>query len=593
MKRYLIVLFFFFTYNVSSQELLSDLICMPALTKSNLNYINKSTLTLPFVDDFSNSNAYLDNNLWDSSSSVFINSTYAINPPTIGVATFDGLDLNRMAYSLSVTPSQSSDADTLLSKEIDMSGNNSVYFFFYYQPQGIGDNPQVEDSLILEFKDINNDWKVMWKKPGSQVTAFKKKSLLINSSDYLHNSFQFRFRNKATVSGNFDHWHIDYIKIDEYNIPSDTTNLGDVSFVYNSPSLLERYNEMPWSHFLNNESTEARDTLILQVRNNNSSINVSYKYNIYNDDIQTGYYPNQGGNLNYTILDYDSVGNFLLSVPVNISSINSISNDTAIFIMEHILGSTNDYKNNDTLYKIQRFLSHFSYDDGIAESAYGINMSGAKIAYEFNLNRPDTLRAIQMYFPQMLDSVSDVPFKLTVWSDINGPGSIIYQQEVYPVHTDSGNFHTYYLDSLFQLVGVFYVGWEQTTDDLINIGFDKNLSANSYMYYNIGSGWNNSQFIGSWMIRPIVSQKPILSISKQEKKSFLIYPNPTDGMIFLRTDNVPSNLLVYNTSGVLVKEVLIQDLLTALYFDDLPPSLYLLELLHSTGHSSYHKLFIR
>ena len=98
-----------------------------------------------------------------------------------------------------------------------------------------------------------------------------------------------------------------------------------------------------------------------------------------------------------------------------------------------------------------------------------------------------------MYFPQMLDSVNHIPFLLTVWDNNGGqPGNIIHQQLVYPEHTENGEFHYYYLDSLFQLIGTFYVGWEQTTSDLLNIGLDKNKLANDYMFYNIGSGWNNS-----------------------------------------------------------------------------------------------------
>ena len=121
------------------------------------------------------------------------------------------------------------------------------------KPQGLGDNPQVEDSLILEFKDSNGDWNTEWKMAGSSFYEFKKQIILISSSDYLTNDFQFRFRNKATLSGNFDHWHIDYVKLDEFLNPMDTSKLNDVSFVYGAPSFLKRYEQMPWTHFKNNE----------------------------------------------------------------------------------------------------------------------------------------------------------------------------------------------------------------------------------------------------------------------------------------------------------------------------------------------------
>jgi len=51
-------------------------------------------------------------------------------------------------------------------------------------------------------------------------------------------------------------------------------------------------------------------------------------------------------------------------------------------------------------------------------------IAGIEIAFflqenDIKLNRPDTLRAIQMYFPQMGDSTNNIPFKLTIWKNIS------------------------------------------------------------------------------------------------------------------------------------------------------------------------------
>ena len=40
--------------------------------------------------------------------------------------------------------------------------------------------------------------------------------------------------------------------------------------------------------------------------------------------------------------------------------------------------------------------------------------------------------------------------------------------------------------------GTFYVGWIQTTDDLLNIGLDLNKNSNQYMFYNFNGTWLNS-----------------------------------------------------------------------------------------------------
>ena len=593
MNRYLF-LFVFITisFTLSSQEVISHLLFGPTskdiVAKSKI----KNGISLPFIDDFSSYSFGLDTNLWYSGN-VFLNSTYPINPPTIGVATFDGLNANGLAYAIDMSIPEGY-ADTLISQEIDLSNISTAFFLFYYQPQGIGDNPEIQDSLILEFKDVNGDWNVQWKKEGDYSYEFKKHVVLINTSDYLIEDFQFRFRNKATLSGNFDHWHIDYIKLDEYINPSDTASLEDVSFVYSSPSFLSRYNEMPWSHFLNNEALEIKDTLDVLIRNNNSSINVEYQYNVYDDVSLVAHYPTIGVSRNVTILNYDSIGNFSFSPPISVASntFSSIMLDSVSFNIEHIIGTgINDYKKNDTIIRTQNFFSHFSYDDGIAESAYGINVDGAKIAYQFKLNRPDTLRAIQMYFPQMLDSVNQIPFKLTIWSDIFASESIIYQQEVYPFHTDYGEFHTYRLDSLFQLVGTFYVGWEQTTDDLLNIGLDKNLHANQYMHYNVGSGWMNSQFPGAWMIRPIVSQKPLPLVTSESNHNFTLYPNPANSNIFINTNCNNNRVSFYTLQGVLVKQVYIRDNMNNISISDLPAALYIVEL-ENNFSKKYEKLLV-
>ena len=241
-------------------------------------------------------------------------------------------------------------------------------------------------------------------------------------------------------------------------------------------------------------------------------------------------------------------------------------------------------KNNDTLRTFQRFYSTFSYDDGSAESAYGINVNGAKIAYQFKLNHPDTLRAVQMFFPEMLDSVSNLVFELTIWDDFQGkPGNTLYSQDVNPFHTENGNFHTYELNSPIGLSGTFYVGWKQTTDDVLNLGLDKNIISNNYMFYNSGSGWNNSQFQGSWMIRPIVSTKEIFLSNYQNREFVKIYPNPCTSKFTL--SGIDNGILnIYSLQGKLIKNITINSETQFIFIDDLVPSVYILHLSCDLGY---------
>ena len=582
MKTLTLIAILFCPYLLTGQEVLSTLVSNPVLNTQKLySNKNKSVIDLPFFDDFSYAESDVSHDFWKQSS-VFVNRSYPINPVTIGVATFDGLDGYGFARSFSQL-NPSSPSDTLLSQEIDLSAIDAAYFMFYFQGKGIGDSPEFNDSLVLEFLSDALVWEQIWFSFGQSMQEFKKVIQIINAPKFLHNAFQFRFRNYATISGNFDHWHIDYVKLDELLSSSDTSLLNDVSFVYNSPSFLKTYEQMPWTHFKNNELVEMNDTAAIFLRNNGADINVDYQYNIFENNTLIAHYPNLGVSRNESIFDYDSIGNFEYKNPpitVNPSVFTSLFPDSVTFKVQHIISTgPNDKKCNDTLYFLQEFNSCFAYDDGVAELAYGINTNAAKLAYQFKLNRPDTLRAIEMYFPHMLDTVSHIPFYLTVWGNNGGqPGSILHQQEVYPKHTENGEFHYYYLDSVFQLVGIFYVGWEQITNDLLNIGLDKNKSANQFMFYNIGSGWSNSSYPGAWMIRPLVSMDEVI-IKQDEIKidNFKIYPNPVSQELNILLSTINNIISIYNLQGKLVKQSFFSANNCRLNITNLSSGMYVLE----------------
>lgn len=598
LSRIIISILLFFTLFANAQEVVSPLYSNPLLqNKKELFKESKSVISLPFFDDFSYDGHLVDMSLWEESS-VFVNRSYPIEPVTLGVATFDGLNKNGLAYDIS-TSSAYGFADTLTSQEINLFGIDTAYLMFYYQPQGLGDAPQTEDSLFLEFKDINGNWVTKWQLEGGNVEEFKKKVILISSSDYSINNFQFRFRNKATLSGNFDHWHIDYVKLDEFINPNDTFRLNDIAFVYDAPSFLKRYEQMPWTHFKNNEALELNDTVAIFIRNNQASISVNYQYNIFENNNLVTHYPTLGSSRNESVFDYDSVGVFEFKNPpisIGSSAFSSLMPDSVSFLIQHIIETAPDaYQRNDTLTYWQEFNSCFAYDDGIAESAYGLSVTSAKLAYQFKLNRPDTLRAVQMYFPQMLHSVSHIPFKLTVWDDNAGqPGSIIHQQQVYPEHTENGKYHNYYLDSLFQLIGTFYVGWEQNTNDLLNIGLDKNKKANSYMFYNVGAGWSNSSYPGSWMIRPIVSMEEIVLSTNVDRQtpSFTIYPNPAKEVLHFNSNYTNSIINIYNLQGKIVKDIYVVGNEDRINISGLVSGMYIVEVI-SNRKKDFKKLIIR
>jgi hypothetical protein len=210
--------------------------------------------------------------------------------------------------------------------------------------------------------------------------------------------------------------------------------------------------------------------------------------------------------------------------------------DSALFRIDHvILGDFTPVDTiGDTLTHFQRFYNYFAYDDGTPEEGYGLTPFGAKLAYKFHLNVKDTLRAVQMYFNHTQDNANQQFFNLKVWRDNNGvPGDEIYSQESERVeYSTLTNFHTYMLDDPILVNGIFYIGWEQSTPDNLNIGFDKNNNAQANIFYNATGEWLQTTFQGALLMRPLLGDPfEITGIDENSTSTgkLKIFPNPANG----------------------------------------------------------------
>ena len=79
-----VFLFLLIANSIFAQEVLTPLLSVPRALENNSS-INKSSLNLPFFDDFSSNQ--LSPSLWIGNSAL-VNNNYPINPPSIGVVTF-------------------------------------------------------------------------------------------------------------------------------------------------------------------------------------------------------------------------------------------------------------------------------------------------------------------------------------------------------------------------------------------------------------------------------------------------------------------------------------------------------------------------
>jgi hypothetical protein len=180
------------------------------------------------------------------------NDRFAVNPRSLGVVTFDGLNASGFPYAIGTTFTNT--ADYLHSKPLDLNGYtaaDSLYFSFLVQPEGLGDVPEATDSLRLEFyaKDLGQ-WFHVWSMAGDTTSPFKVVHIPVKDAKYFKRGFQFRFSNYGALSGALDHFHIDYVHLRTQSNLADTL-FKDFAWVYPMNTLLQDYTAVPWDHYKN------------------------------------------------------------------------------------------------------------------------------------------------------------------------------------------------------------------------------------------------------------------------------------------------------------------------------------------------------
>ncbi|MFT5601458.1 MAG: hypothetical protein ACI9N1_001702 [Flavobacteriales bacterium] len=540
------------------------------------------------------------------------NYTYAKNIQTLGVVTFDGLDDNGYPYDFS-SASATGMADILTSKAIDLGVNSpadSIYFSYLYQPGGYGEEPESTDSLVLEFwSPLLQTWNTVSKVTGSVNDEFTMELVAVTNPIYFFKGFKFRFINYGTLTGSLDVWHIDYVEMDAFRTYTDTLTV-DWAFSDPSPSLIEDYTAMPWSHYEFDPYTPLK-----------TSIEVS-TYNSFGSSVF----------ISPSNMDLFHEGSLLLNNPYiitspNVSGLSSfpmyydippafwfdtiLADTCAVFDVRYDL-STNtitDLSVNDTLRHQQSFYNYYSFDDGTAEGAYGLISAGAELAYQFYMpsGMTDTIRAIQMHFSPTVFDVSNKTFFLQIWDDQGGePGDLIYTSDdlnlpiLYKPHYNWGNnaFFEYILPQKVAVNGVYYIGWKQVTADRLNIGFDKNINTQDRIFYKTGTSWTNTGFEGSLMMRPVFvnGKDNVLAQNEIEKPviNVTVYPNPANDILNLEWSETNfSAYKMYDLQGKVLLQGNGSDLNSrSIYVNELVNGIYLLQLITEENQVIQKKITI-
>lgn len=615
-----------------AQERLSGLQINPVLFQQNDNAATKSlnkaavSLTLPFIEHFNSNHYNPDLNKWIDQH-VFVNKDFAIDPPSSGAATFDVLDQNGRVYRHAV--SVPFIADYLTSRTIRLDSvfepqpraigpADSVYFSFYYQPQGRGDVPEPTDSLVLEFgyptgrtifdyidsitipvdliliaqgidvikpldtvwapqgctqgmfmiSNQNNTWgdditipcdsvfaneiawEHIWSTSGMSLSdfeatyqrKFRQVLIPITKDQFFHNDFRFRFYNWASIAeaanpgnrGNVDQWNIDLIFIDVGRNYQDIYH-DYVGFSGRAPSLLRRYESMPYRQYRISPTTAVKPEFSLKITNLTAQeVSTSYQYTVnqVNGDQQFGWDGGICALPPFELNGFQQCSNCVQACPelASIFKLDYSIDTTSFRIVHKVAGTVDNHTLSDSLLYVQGFYNYFAYDDGTPELGYSLEPAGAFLAYQFQLNTPDTLTGVQILFNRTLNDGNNRLFDLMVWNDLAGaPGQVVFRKiRLRPQWSDLRyGFYLYTIDQPVILSGTFYVGLMQEEPGSLNIGLDRVNNSQQHLFINTDGQWRNSQIEGALMIRPVFGRPYLVGLKgDMSKNEFRIHPNP-------------------------------------------------------------------
>jgi hypothetical protein len=512
-----------------------------------------------------------DGSVWIENQT-YINNTMAVNPPTVGVVTFDGTDEFGNPYNFS--GSAYGRCDRLSSKPINLQypASDSLYLSFWVQPQGRGYAPAAQDSLILEFKDPEQGkWLHIWSAPGDSNRAFRIVHIPITNPRFLKKGFQFRWVNYANQSGNQDHWNLDYVYLARFRSHADTIH-DDVAFVSVQPHFLREYTAMPWTQVT---MPDIEQKWVNQISNLGSQARaISYGFDIR--DQNNGVFNAYPANYNPSALDTSAIGPYANS---GYSTYSRWSNpdftydfalggffplqDSATFKIKHYLTQLNNdaLLANDTVEVVQPFHNYFAYDDGTAEVAAWLGVPGY-MAMKFNNNFADTLYGISIYFSPVKENNLSRNIDLHVWRNLDDDplytekvriGVSPLDQNARRIYQNNG-FTTYILEQPVPLTsGPFYIGWLQNQIFKVNIGFDRNNDASQHCFYRIGQSWETLDIPGAPMMRPMVANDfnldQLSNPTQAPETPLLVYPNPAQDKFTLVSPADWSSALLLDATG--------------------------------------------
>jgi len=583
-----------------------------------------NSISYPFIDDFSYPGPFPDRSKW-LDDNVYINSTMGFEPPSVGVATFDGISKTGTPYGGGYGK-----ADFLTSGYFNLSpADTDLWLSFWAQNKGLSYPSFSGDSLIVEFKNDVGNWIQVFSVDGEDLNnadrpPFQFHTIEVDggsSNNYLHSSFQFRFVSTGTLNGMYNTWHLDYVRMDQ-NEPDST--FKDLAFSSLPSDILSPYSSMPWWQFEGFAEEELDETSYYlyynnfdEPRNNGGSLvnhfdfmtgaDLNFMYTVSEAQLSIGAGEHQEGERNIPFLS-----DFASTLENTFSGAEQVFIERRYTLNNGSQSGIEEVLRNDTVRLTTVFDNYYAYDDGTAEAVASLDFTGHEIAIGFHTNIEDTLRAVQFNFPHFITIAGNALFNLKVYVGSLESDPVYVRNLIKPFFVDSvldslQGFTTYRLNDIsgnltpvHLPVGDFYVSWEQASsaDNLVYVGLDFNSpEAQPHQFWNNNVDWYNLTDQGAFMVRPVVGSSapgetpvkevPLLSDWME------IFPNPANEQLHfnvLEGQTSDYEMQIFSTAGQLMQSQILNE---SINISELTPGMYLVTIRQmETNQVLTHKLAV-
>jgi hypothetical protein len=519
-----------------------------------------AALSLPFFDDFTTPREGLPSPLnWLPKGGAYVSNRLAVAPPSRGAATLDGLRATGEAYTAN---SAFGPLDSLVSQPINLAGlspASNVRLSFAWQAgtvagparRNTGSTPVL---LEVDFWD-GVRWTNVWSKLSTGVLHnFEQAILPLDQAKYFHPAFQFRFRATGNSSTARDAWSVDYVLLDQ-DRPANDTTFRDIATSRGLGNPLRRYTAMPvWQFNAAPSPTDELSESLSATINNLSLPNTAPTPITWQGTVQEA-----GGAALGSWIDNSALTNYSRSVTAGVrqdvisgnprlapipltATRKTVHYELALLTNES--GSRFNTLPNDTIRRDVELRDYYAYDDGTAESILALPAVStglpSYLAYRFDLNQDDQVRALRLY-PVFVDQGART-VTVSIWNNVSGRPDEVNNTLARATFTLTPDMikNQPYVDVAFpqpvRVSGSFWIGYGQPSQGrFLHYAEDLNsVPPANYIFQNLQGQWNPADYqpFGAPMMRPVMTNFVLTATAPAAGAvAFNLYPNPGRGPV--------------------------------------------------------------